>query len=263
MDVYVMASDGSARRRITQDAGIGFSPDGFAGPQWGPATSTPAVSETSTALVANYRFSHVTVSAGYQRNVTSPLDPSKATVRYRYGWNGPEYPGDHECIVHVYDQSGEEIGSLSGQWSSLSPEGPSKAFEIGVPVQGVPATAGFTCSPHRDDSPVAYQISDVEVTGPVVLGDGETAVAVHYMVGSPVQLPRYPSDNACRATLLGPSQNVVDSHRYTLSTPPGEQHPLHFEARRWPDPSLARHPGELSATIDCHPFTAADVAKGG
>src|SRR4029079_19129170 len=90
MEFYVMASDCSARRRITQDAGIGFSPDGFAGPQWGPATSTPAVSETSTALVANYRFSHVTVSACYQRNVTSPLDPSKATVRYRYGWNGPE-----------------------------------------------------------------------------------------------------------------------------------------------------------------------------
>jgi Tol biopolymer transport system component len=39
MDVYVMKSDGSARRRITQDAGVGFSPDGFAGPQWKPTES--------------------------------------------------------------------------------------------------------------------------------------------------------------------------------------------------------------------------------
>jgi hypothetical protein len=186
------------------------------------------------------------------------VDPTQATVHYRYAWSGGEYPGDHQCQAVVLDAGLHEIGRMPVQISSLTPS-LTRPFELGVPVNGEPWDAHLSCDSERLDTPVAYQISDVGVSGPVVRTNGETAVEVHYTTSWPVQLPAYPSTNVCLATLIGPDGSRLGSHRFTGDVPAGPQGPLYFEARHWPDPSLAQRPGQLSADVSCHAFSERDL----
>ncbi|MBI2238079.1 MAG: hypothetical protein HYU54_06095 [Actinobacteria bacterium] len=204
----------------------------------------------------NYRFENVTVG-DYVDPRTEEVVSGKIAVEGTLHWTSDTYPGDHRCTVTVYGPDGTIVGSMRGEWSALS-EG--HRSPVPVDVSGEAASATITCDPTRLDTPVGYQISNVGVTG-TFQWQGEpspSGVEVTFDVAWPVELPDYPSENACDVTLFRPSGQAVATQRFTLAVGPGPT-TIRVWYDEFSDPSALNEPDSLIADVQCHPYTAADV----
>lgn len=176
--------------------------------------------------------------------LTGEVSATEVDVKFDSRWSTEEFPGVHDCTLHVRDTAGVEIGSLAfelevDQQATRTHEG------IGpIPVTGPigGASADGSCSTERLDTPIAYEISDVQIGA---------ALTITYVVGWPDTLAEgeYPGLNACTAALWdGEALSAV--HRFTLSVSEGTQETAF---KREPDGS------PTIATVTCMPFVREGV----
>jgi hypothetical protein len=198
--------------------------------------------------------------------VTASTDPvtglPSAKIRGTMRWNGDEFPGVHDgCIEAVFDAHGDVVGLSTFGWEDQRP--PGTRYDDSVsPLIGDPVTATFACPPQRSDTPVAYEISDVRVLGTFSWQDtghvGGVQVAMEVAWPAQIHAPAHPSMNACLVQVLGPDGRQVARTRHDIGVGPG---PLTVKVWRdeFTDPSALDDPGSLTATVDCHPYSTADV----
>jgi hypothetical protein len=149
-------------------------------------------------------------------------------------------------MLSIRDTAGNAIGSLAFGLLSLSePRTELHGVPVTGPIDG--ATAMGSCSDERLDTPVAYEISDVEVA----VGEG---VTVTYVVGWPDSLGEgeYPGTNACTVALWE-GQTLLKQRGFTLGAGEGPQQETFARA----DGSALAQP--MVATVKCVPFVRGGV----
>lgn len=197
--------------------------------------------------VANYVALDVEVRPAVDPD-TGELDPATAIVSYQLAWASGRYPGEHHCTAVVYDGQGAEVGRKRFQFASFQPVARS---EIDMSVSGPPARGDLACDPKRDDTPVAYVISNVLIEAQT---DGRLEVVYDVAWPEDVRLPEYPATNACVARIEGPL-GWVREDRITLSVPPGT-----YSAFRDNGVDYEGDLADLVASVKCHPWSESDQA---
>ena len=131
-----------------------------------PVASPPPPQFDLTAY-GTYVFSDVGLKPYPPDPRTGRTDPHLLLVTWRAAWSSDQYPGVHDCHFSVQDGQGREMGTTRAQISTNSPvsEDPN---QIEVKIDGDPEqaqTAQAWCDDARDDTPIAYDISNEHVIG--------------------------------------------------------------------------------------------------
>lgn len=211
------------------------------------------------AAYGTYRFRDVAVGP-VGDHFQGPTSKNTVEVTAVSEWTQEQYPGEHECRYTVYDAMGQEIGSELITFSTMV-SGGRQSFSLDVDHPDRAATASVACDPERLDTPVAYDIANERVTGTFAWRDHVSGVSVAFDVSWPVQLPDYPSMNACETVLSRPSGEVVAMASFNLGTGPG-----HHTQRVWRDefanPPALEEADKLIANVECVPYTGTDANVG-
>jgi hypothetical protein len=168
MELYVMNADGTNETRLTFDAHLGYSPNGYGGPDWrsaggsmaADASTTPEPSTAGTASTSSqYRFVDVRIVS---------QDANSATISFGVAWATADYPGLRRCTWRMIGSDGSVVGSMPDRVVSLSPTALGSNVQIDVPIHGQAERVNVSCGERLDTGePYAYEFSEVEVHLPL------------------------------------------------------------------------------------------------
>ena len=180
---------------------------------------------------------------------TEEVDPMQAEVTFALRWSSNEYPGAHSCTLRVFDQAGAGIGSVSVEMDSMMRD---TSSSMRLPVTGSTngATATGSCGPERLDTPIAYDILDVQVMSDLM---------VSYVAGWPDSLGEgdYPGTNACTVALFENGDLIAQKH---LTLAVGDrQEVTSTQFNRFNDQPVLVPPASLDATVACVPYVREGV----
>ena len=163
-----------------------------------------------------YVFSDVEVSTGFRMEYTADegaivrkemADRSLARITFNHSWEGPEFPGRHDCTFRVYDGSGSLIGESTETWIVLARTGKAS---VQVPVSGSPEMAEVTCSASRTDDPAGrWAFTDISLTNKSGHSVQVTADGVWVGAGDP-------APQTCEVSITDVSGNVVATQTVNL-----------------------------------------------
>jgi hypothetical protein len=208
------------------------------------------VSLTVLVLVASNASSQSDSSAYTFRDLsvtyaTTPvldtLDISHGRIHYSVGWAMENFPGTHNCVWRVYDDSNRLIGERSAFLTTMQASYDSPSY-TDVPISGEPASADVSCDERRLDDPNGrYRFSEVAASAS---SDRRASVDVEARtewlgVGKP-------TPQTCSITVTDPNgqQLFTDTVNY-FSLAPGVS-PITFHVG---PKELSKKPGD--ASISC------------
>lgn len=166
-------------------------------------------------------------------------------IAYRESWSGDTYPGVHECMWLARDADGAIVALQHGESASMLRQ--TRVHPIVTPLFGAPpASAEVRCDPLRLDTPAAYLISGERI---VEGEDGRLEIAYDMAWPDDVQLPAYPSDNACAGGVRTPTGEVAVGEGFTFSAPPGTYREA-LPAVAWDGPT-----SDLRVIVRCIPWS--------
>jgi hypothetical protein len=209
----------------------------FAWTAFRPSGSTVGSAESGTYILSDFEVS------------AHDVDPTHVDVIFSTDWSSNDYPGAHSCSLQVLDPSGTVMGLASVEIDSLMRHSSSS---MPLPVNGSTegATAIGSCDPRRLDTPVAYDISDVQLM---------KDLTVSYVAGWPDGLGdgEYPGTNACTVALFENGHPISQKHS-TLAV--GDQQEVTSTRFNEFDDQIVLVPlASLEATVACEPYVQEGV----
>jgi Tol biopolymer transport system component len=243
MELYVMNADGTNETRQTFDAHLGYSPNGYGGPDWRPggdsmasdASTVPTATTTTASSSSQYRFVDVRIVS---------QDANSVTVSYGIAWATADYPGVRRCTWTAIGSGGSVVGSLPDKVVSLSPTALGTDVKTDIPIERRAEKVNVSCGKRLDTGePYDYEFSNIEVHTPLELGFR------YRWLG-----PAAPGAVSCVASVLAPNGAVQAQTRtsFASGTPVGQGS---FRFDRGQISVGGSAPSRLEGQIDCVPYT--------
>jgi hypothetical protein len=166
------------------------------------------------------------------------------STRYTITWENGAFPGERECTVSILNQDGQVIGSDRGSFEAMPP-----SLHSSMETNERPASFSAVCG-RRLDTPVAYVISDAQVT----TRDGELGIDFTVEFPSDLAAGAYVGSNQCVAALVH-SHEVLAVQGFTLGAPSGTRTRTRFGNPAHLDASVL---ATADPVIRCAPFEGQD-----
>jgi Tol biopolymer transport system component len=242
MELYVMNADGTNETRQTFDAHLGYSPNGYGGPDWRPGgdgmaadvSTKPTPTATTASNSSQYRFVNVRIVS---------QDANAATVSYGIAWETANYPGVRRCTWTAIGSDGSVVGSFSDKVVSLSPTVPGTNVKTEIPIRSQAQKVNVSCGDRLDTGePYEYEFTDIVVQEPLEL------TFRYRWLG-----PAAPGAVSCVAMVLAPDGTIKAQTRSNLfSLLRKGQGSFRFDRSQV---SVGEsEPSRLEGQIDCVPY---------
>ena len=113
-----------------------------------------------------------------------------AFVKFGWSWTSTTYPGEADCRVRLFDESGALLSVHETGFAAFQPAGEGRFGGIEIPEGSNPVDAEVTCGPGMVFVGSSYVFSNLRVEGGHVVGD------VSWSSGTPV------GDAACAVRII-------------------------------------------------------------